>query len=61
MEKDNRFFYCYSEPMKNFLRSQGLWYITKAINPKTNTLFFMFDKSRELDFAIEKWNKVKEL
>jgi hypothetical protein len=45
--------------MKNFLKSQGFNYITKALNPRSNFPYFMFEKSKELDLAIEKWNKVK--
>jgi hypothetical protein len=45
--------------MKDFLKSQGLTYITKALNPRTQCPYFMFEKSKELDLAIEKWNKVK--
>jgi len=56
---ENKYFYCYSIRMKNFLKSQGFNYITKALNPRSNFPYFMFEKSKELDLAIEKWNKVK--
>jgi hypothetical protein len=45
--------------MKDFLKSQGFVYITKALNPKTKTPYFLFEKSKELDLAIEKWNDIK--
>ena len=54
-------FYCYSLRMKDFLKSQGLNYIEKAINPKSGSLYFSFQKGVELDKLIEKWNKVKLL
>lgn len=56
---ENKFFYCYSIKLKDFLKSQGLNYITKALNPKSKKPYFLFEKSLELDVAIEKWNKIK--
>jgi hypothetical protein len=46
--------------MKDFLKSQGFNYITKALNPKSQKPYFMFDKSKELDMAIERWNSLKK-
>lgn len=56
---ENKYFYCYSIKMKDFIKSQGIDYITKALNPKSQKPYFMFNKSKELDLAIEKWNKIK--
>jgi len=44
--------------MKDFLKSQGLRFITKAIHPTTNRVFFIFQKCDELDQAITKWQKI---
>jgi hypothetical protein len=52
-------FYCYSVHLKDFLKSQGMNYIDKAINPNSKSLYFMFEKSKKLDLLIEKWNKTK--
>ena len=54
----DNFFYCYSCKMKDFLKSQGLRFITKAIHPKTNRVFFIFEKCDELDKAITKWQEI---
>lgn len=59
MDKPNDLFYCYSCKMKDFIKSQGISYITKAIHPKTNRVFFIFNKSKELDVVITLWNEVK--
>jgi len=56
---ENCYFYCYSIKMKDFLKSQGFNYITKALNPKSQKPYFMFNKSLELDNAIQKWNSLK--
>lgn len=58
--KPNDLFYCYSCKMKDFIKSQGLRFITKAKHPITNRMFFIFKKSGELDKAIELWNVVKK-
>jgi hypothetical protein len=57
---ENKFFYCYSVRMKDFLKSQGICYITKALNPKSKRPYFMFEKSQNLDIAINKWNDLKK-
>jgi len=54
-----KYFYCYSCRMKDFIKSQGMDYITKAIHPKSHRPYFMFEKSKELDLMIEKWNSLK--
>jgi hypothetical protein len=56
---DNKYFYCYSVRLKDFLKSQGFNYITKAINPNSKRPYFMFEKSKNMDMAIEKWNNIK--
>ncbi len=55
----SKYFYCYSFKMKDFIKENGLQYITKAINPKTQTPYFMFEKSQMLDNLIKKWNQIK--
>ena len=57
---ENKFFYCYSIKMKDFLKSQGFVYITKALNPNSQKPYFMFNKSMELDEAIKMWNSIKK-
>jgi len=56
---ENKYFYCYSCTMKDFIKSQGLKYITKGLHPKSGKPYFMFEKSKELDLVIEKWNSLK--
>ena len=59
LDKSNDLFYCYSCKMKDFIKSQGLSYLTKAKHPKTDRVFFIFKKSGELDEVIKLWNEVK--
>jgi len=46
--------------MKEFIKNKGMEYITKAINPKSGTPYFMFEKSKRLDEIISEWNQVKK-
>jgi hypothetical protein len=45
--------------MKDFLKSQGLSFICKGVNPKNNRVFFIFQKSDLLNEKIKLWNEVK--
>jgi Domain of unknown function (DUF5659) len=56
---ENKYFYCYSVRLKDFLKSKGFNYITKALNPNSKKPYFLFEKSEELDKAIIRWNEVK--
>lgn len=56
---ESKLFYCYSVQMKDFLKSQGLSFICKGVNPKNNRVFFIFQKSDLLNEKIKLWNEVK--
>lgn len=55
----NNYFYCYSKRMSLFLRSMKENYLSVGINKKTNTKYWIFQKSERLDKLIELWNKIK--
>lgn len=59
IQSRSNYFYCYSCLMKDFIKSQGLKYITKGLHPKSGRPYFMFEKSLELDKEIVKWNELK--
>lgn len=56
----SKYFYCYSVKMKNFLKENGLEFINKSINLKTNKPYFLFEKSKKLDELILMWNNIKK-
>lgn len=56
----SKYFYCYSVKMKNFLKENGLEFINKSINLKTNKPYFLFEKSKKLDGLILMWNSTKK-
>ena len=58
--KNNNIFYCYSVKMKDFIKSQGINYISKGVNKKSNRVYFTFKKSETLDEVISLWNEIKK-
>lgn len=58
-EQTNNLFYCYSFRLAYFLKSQGFTYINKGRNRNNGLLYYVFNKSKELDKAICKWNEIK--
>ncbi|WP_408631363.1 DUF5659 domain-containing protein [Mediterraneibacter hominis] len=58
MEKNN-IFYCYSKRMSYFIRSFGIQYISIGFNKNTNTKYYIFEKSKQLDKIIQFYNEVK--
>lgn len=59
-EQKNSFFHCYSFNLYHFLKSQGFNYVRKYKNRTNNLTYFTFEKSEELNKAINTWNELKE-
>ena len=59
MQNNNSIFYCYSFKLAYFIKSQGIDYLFKGKNKNNNLTYFAFEKSKELDLIIIKWNKLK--
>jgi hypothetical protein len=57
MNIKSKYFYCYDLGLISYLSKQGFQYITKARHIKTNKVFAVFLKTKELNEYIEKWNK----
>ena len=60
-EKTSKYFYCYSQRLARFCQAFGLRYVSEGINGRTNTKYYMFQKSKKLDEIIKLWNTVKML
>lgn len=52
-------FYCYSKRLKLFIQSYGINYIDKGLNKNTQTIYWTFNKSENLDKIISLYNEVK--
>lgn len=51
----NRYFYCYSYPLKTFLAESGLRYITHSVNQNTQKKFWVFEGTDELNRLLDVW------
>lgn len=57
--ENNKYFYCYSYKLMHFLKSYDFWYLSKGLNKKSKSTYYLFEKSNDLDNAIIIWNTVK--
>lgn len=51
----NRYFYCYSYPLKEFFTKHGLNYVTAAINQSTNKRYWLFEGTDKLNDLLNQW------
>jgi hypothetical protein len=51
----NRYFYCYSYPLKEFLTENSLRYITSSVNANTQKKFWVFEGTDELNHLLDIW------
>ena len=56
---NGKYFSCYSYKLMHFLKSYGFWYLSKGINRKSKSTYYLFEKSNDLDNAIVIWNTIK--
>ena len=56
----NRYFYCYSYPLKIFLMENGLRYITHSVNQNTQKKFWVFEGTEELNRLLDVWRVRKD-
>jgi len=54
-----RYFYCYSNPLKNFLLSNGERYINKSIHEKTKKKYWLFEGTENLNNLLAEWRNRK--
>lgn len=57
MNKDKKIFPCYSIPLNNFLKENGLSYEIVAQNPNTGKLFFVYMYDEKLATLLDAWNR----
>lgn len=56
---NNKYYYCYSHPQKDFLITNGLRYVIKGIHPDTQKRYWVFERCAELDTLLNKWTANK--
>lgn len=52
---DVNLYYCYSLPLRDYLRENGLRYKLAALNPNSKNLFWIYVKDEKLNTLLEKW------
>lgn len=56
---DVNLYCCYSLPLRNYLRGNGLRYKLAALNPNSKNLFWIYIKDEKLNTLLEKWTANK--
>ncbi|WP_226035642.1 hypothetical protein [Aquibacillus saliphilus] len=51
-------FYCYNKRLSDHLFECGLTPLTIAINPKSKNIFSLYQKTNELQQAIDKYKRI---
>lgn len=60
MEKrKNKYFYCYSNNLKNRLLEEGERFICVGINERSNKRFWLFEQSEKLSEVLTDWKERK--
>lgn len=54
------FFYCYNKNLFSYLKDKGFRYIFTALHITTNSQFFLFEKTKELDEALSSYQQLKK-
>ena len=57
----NRYFYCYSYPLKEFFKSSGLQFVTASVNLKTNKRYWVFEGTDELNELLAVWRSRRRM
>lgn len=56
---DVELYTCYSLPLRNYLRNNGMRYKLAALNPNSKKLFWVYIKTKELDELLDRWSASK--
>ena len=55
----NKYFYCYSYPLKEFFIKNGLRYITNSVNTNTQKKLWVFEGTDKLNDLLNIWRNRK--
>lgn len=53
---DVELYCCYSLPLRNYLRNNGVKYKLAALNPNSKKLFWVYVKDEKLDSLLNEWS-----
>lgn len=57
---DVKLYCCYSLNLRNYLQDNGLRYKLAALNPTSQSLFWVFVKDEKLDRLLSEWSTNKK-
>ena len=52
---EHKYFYCYSNPLKDFILENGERFILKATHDKTHKQYWVFESSKKIDELLAEW------
>ena len=52
---ENKYFYCYSKPLKDFLLENDERFIIKSIHEKTKKKYWLFEGTEKLNKLLTEW------
>lgn len=53
---DVNLYCCYSLPLRDFLKSNGMKYKLAALNPNSKKMFWVYVKTKKLDKLLNEWS-----
>ncbi len=53
---DVNLYCCYSLPLRDFLKSNGMKYKLAALNPNSKKMFWVYVKTKKLDKLLDEWS-----
>jgi hypothetical protein len=56
----NKYFYCYSFPLKEFLLNNNQKSIVAGIHPNTNKKYWVFEGTEKLNSLLTEWRLSKK-
>lgn len=59
MNNTQNLFYCYSNRLYQYLKLFGFEIQTSGKNLESGNQYWSFERSEDLDFALKKWNELK--
>ena len=54
---DVKLYTCYSLPLRNYLRNNGVKYKLAALNQNSKKLFWVYVKDEKLDNLLNEWSE----
>lgn len=53
--RNEKYYYCYSYPLKSFIMDNGEKYILKAVHNESKKMYWVFERNQKLDRLLTEW------